>query len=108
MLNCPDGQTACNGQCVDTMSDLLHCGMCGNPCGAFERCVTGTCACEEGVGKPCYEGPAGTEGVGACVAGFSRCVNGQWSACMGQVVPAKEAPLDAIDNDCDGKVDESP
>ncbi|MDI1446267.1 MopE-related protein [Polyangium sp. 6x1] len=63
------------------------------------------CACLDGQIQSCSTGPGGSAGVGECKAGTQTCVNGQWSACAGEVVPALEA-CDALDNDCDGSVDE--
>ena len=58
--------------------------------------------------RPCYTGPFGTEGVGACEAGVERCIGGQWTGeCRLEVLPAAEDICqDDIDNDCDGAVDE--
>jgi hypothetical protein len=58
----------------------------------------------------CYSGPAGTQGVGACVAGVRVCnatVPGMSSfgACMGEVVPTTET-CNGRDDDCDGTVDD--
>ena len=63
----------------------------------------GGCACNDGDANICYTGPAGTYGVGACVAGFQICVNNQYEACKKQVTPVAEdcATLD-VDEDCDG------
>ncbi len=33
----------CGGACVDTESDLMNCGSCGNACAATDRCNAGTC-----------------------------------------------------------------
>jgi hypothetical protein len=30
--------------CVDTTSDIAHCGACGHRCGAGERCTSGVCS----------------------------------------------------------------
>lgn len=35
--------TVCGGDCVDTMSDLMHCGMCDNACADGEECRAGSC-----------------------------------------------------------------
>lgn len=58
------------------------------------------------VGASCYEGPAGTLGVGTCTAGQQVCdAEGQLASCDGQVLPA---PLSAAlcaspqDLDCNG------
>jgi Notch-like protein len=55
----------------------------------------------------CYDGPAGTEGVGACLAGEQTCNGGALGACDGQVLPAVEV-CDSVDNDCNGEVDDLP
>lgn len=40
---CPDGETECDGACVDTMGDADHCGGCGVACDAGESCDAGIC-----------------------------------------------------------------
>lgn len=46
-LACPDGETACKGVCVDTQTDDLNCGTCGNRCSAVAPssagCISGRC-----------------------------------------------------------------
>jgi hypothetical protein len=57
--------------------------------------------------QPCYAGPAGTQGVGACKAGTQVCgANGQWGACNGQVTPSPEVCPDGVDEDCNGQIDD--
>ena len=53
----------------------------------------------------CYEGVAGTQGVGACQPGLRRCMEGRLGACVGQVVPSVEV-CNGDDDDCNGVVDE--
>ncbi|MFH2005747.1 MAG: hypothetical protein ABI333_04080, partial [bacterium] len=47
-IDCAPGLTFCDGGCVDTKADDLHCGGCNNPCGA-DICVGGLC---ESVAQP--------------------------------------------------------
>ena len=61
---------------------------------------------DEGVARACYGGPAGTAGVGLCLAGVERCVAGAFGACEGDVHPAAET-CDGDDEDCDGVADEA-
>jgi alpha-tubulin suppressor-like RCC1 family protein len=66
------------------------------------------CACVPGSAMPCYSGPSGTNGVGACVGGTQTC-NGEgtgYGPCEGEVVPQAETCNSAIDDDCDGAVNE--
>jgi hypothetical protein len=55
----------------------------------------------------CYDGPAGTAGVGACHPGVALCENGAFGDCRGQVIPQAEV-CDQIDNDCNDAVDDVP
>ncbi len=57
--------------------------------------------------QPCYSGPIYTLGVGICQGGTMDCqANGTWSPCVGETLPDTEICGDALDNDCDGWVDE--
>ena len=60
---------------------------------------------DEGLQRRCYDGPAGTQGRGACTDGVQNCVNGNWDACAEQVIPAAET-CNGLDEDCDGATDE--
>lgn len=64
--------------------------------------VGGT-VCAPGSAEPCYDGPDGTEGIGACVAGMRTCsADGTtWGACEGQVLPGVEDCETPLDEDCD-------
>jgi Notch-like protein len=62
-------------------------------------------SCQTGQSRPCYSGPAGTQGVGACTSGFQLCENGAWASCLGQTLPSNEV-CNGVDDDCNGQVDE--
>jgi hypothetical protein len=66
------------------------------------------CACQPGQVKDCYAGPPGTEGVGPCKAGKTTCnaAGTAWGPCAGQVLPSTESCFTALDDDCDGQVNE--
>ncbi|MCB9648735.1 MAG: VWA domain-containing protein [Deltaproteobacteria bacterium] len=126
---CDQRDDDCDGQ-VDEDFDQDHDGFvtCGpNPdCndaapgvhpGATEVCDGQDNDCdgatdENNQGQPltqaCYSGPAGTEGVGLCVGGRQACqgASGFGGPCQGEVVPAATDDCNALDDDCDGEVDE--
>lgn len=56
----------------------------------------------------CYEGPPETDGVGACRFGIRTCQpDGEtYSDCTSQVLPTTEDCGTALDDDCDGEVNE--
>ncbi|MCY1062170.1 hypothetical protein [Nannocystis sp. SCPEA4] len=59
--------------------------------------------CVPGDTRPCYSGPARTDGVGNCVAGEQQCDrDGTWGPCEGEVVPTRETCDEPGDEDCDG------
>ena len=62
------------------------------------------CPCTEGAVRPCYDGPAGTEGVGSCQLGVQSCVDAAWADCTNRT-PMDEI-CDGQDNNCDGDTDE--
>jgi alpha-tubulin suppressor-like RCC1 family protein len=53
-IECAEPDIACDGACVDTSSDVQHCGGCGEPCvgaNAAYECIQGSCVltgCEDG------------------------------------------------------------
>ena len=64
--------------------------------------------CVPGSKVSCYDGPAATQGVGACAAGSKTC-NGSgtgYGACIGQVLPVAENCTTQVDDDCNGLVNE--
>ena len=40
---CPPGFTECSGGCVNTTTDLLHCGGCYRPCQSEQNCLNSQC-----------------------------------------------------------------
>lgn len=133
---CPGSLGCCGGACTDILTDPEHCGACGSPCEApnaemvcheggcligacdagWSDCdwqvengceaSVGTCLCSPGSAAVCYSGPAGTTGVGACLAGTQSCAGGvAWGPCEGEVLPGPEA-CNGIDDDCDGHGDD--
>jgi hypothetical protein len=110
---CRAGVELCNadgtgyGACLGSITPLPE--ACGdgldNDCDGFED---DGCVCVPDSVSPCYGGPPGTEGVGACQAGEETCnsIGTGYGACVGAVEPAAEVCGDNVDNDCDGEVDE--
>lgn len=64
----------------------------------------GPLACTPGETAACYDGPAGTEGVGRCRAGVRACAadGSGYGPCTGQVLPREEICGTAVDDDCNG------
>jgi hypothetical protein len=67
---------------------------------------------DEDLALACYDGPAGTDGVGLCHGGVRSCVrnpDGSYAlttTCEGQVLPQPET-CNLLDDNCDGRVDEN-
>jgi len=61
----------------------------------------GGCTCVEGAMQPC--GP--DTDVGICQRGVSTCINGAFGACQGAVFQGRRDCSSALDNDCDGRPD---
>jgi len=55
---CAEGQTSCNGACVDLATDANNCGSCGYRCGTNGICTFGTCSRECPIGKADCNGNA--------------------------------------------------
>jgi hypothetical protein len=62
--------------------------------------------CTPGETADCYDGPAGTAGVGICKAGKKTCgADGMtWGPCVGEVTPKPQNCASGLDEHCDGKV----
>ncbi|MDD9947509.1 MAG: hypothetical protein OXU20_41095 [Myxococcales bacterium] len=68
---CSVGLTECEGECVSTLSDLNHCGECGNGCPEEQVCSGGMCAdaCVDGLvrcGGTCFDLQADASNCGSC------------------------------------------
>jgi hypothetical protein len=66
---CPGGLTYCGGICVDTASDRLNCGSCGNECDPRADCVDGHCRCLDGLtdcGGTCVDTDTNNNHCGEC------------------------------------------
>lgn len=105
---CKDGTTTCEGgkwgPCVgDTLPGVEVCNEKDDDCDGI---TDETCACVDGKSRPCYSGPAGTEGNGPCAGGTQNCTGGSWETlCIGEVTPGSES-CNGIDDDCDGTKDD--
>jgi N-acetylneuraminic acid mutarotase len=108
---CHGGTQTCkaNGQwgaCAGEVTPANE--VCG---GGDENCdgqVDEGCTCTPGATASCYDGPAGTAGVGLCHAGTKTCAASglAWDACAGEVTPSFEVCTNGLDDNCDGHVDE--
>ncbi|TNE44658.1 MAG: hypothetical protein EP343_28780 [Deltaproteobacteria bacterium] len=111
---CKDGNQTCqNGQwslCINEVKPSAEqCDNKDNDCnGQVDDNPQCQSACQDGKTRTCYNGPAGTQGVGICKAGVEQCQGGQWSGqCVGAVTPGSEKCDDKLDNNCNGQTDEN-
>ncbi len=120
---CDDGGTASGNGCSSTCqiepgwtcagapsSCTFNClpGACddSNPCTIDTCSATSGCNAAPQTGlMPCYSGPPGSKGLGACTGGTTVCLGGLPGPCLGETLPALEV-CDGIDNDCNTAVDD--
>ena len=123
---CPDGGPPCSchlapwvctqrdrEQMAGGTPDIVCLGVAANElaesCNGFDDdCDAGL---DEGIQRPCYTGPGGSENVGICHGGIETCNAAPgagapaYGTCDGEVVPEEREVCDGDDNDCDGEVD---
>lgn len=97
LAGCEDGFSAPAGAKSGTGGDSGGVGGGGGGAGGETFCMPGETV-------PCYEGPPGTEGVGACVSGNRACdaQGSSFGNCLGDVLPTSERCDTTEDDDCDG------
>jgi hypothetical protein len=85
---CPQGQTGCDGRCVNVLNDNSNCGRCWNTCRAGSNCVDGRCsdqvpqcaAPQEQCGDDCVNPQNDNRHCGGCdvlCPAGKNCVDGQ-------------------------------
>jgi hypothetical protein len=103
----------CVGQVTPTPEVCSPASCATNPsdpaCNKDENCngqVDEGCGCNVGDKQTCYDGPAATQNVGTCKAGYKVCDAGVFTgACLTEIMPTPEV-CDGQDNDCNGLVDD--
>lgn len=100
------GYEACAGDVVPTVETCLTAG--DDDCDGVVNEDGPGCACAPGTTEPCYTGPMGTEGVGACKAGAHTCLldGTGYGPCMNEVTPVVETCLTPVDDNCNGQINE--
>lgn len=107
---CSEGVQYCEidhrwGKCVGAiLPESERCDGIDNDCNGQIDDHPG-CTCRAGDTRPCYTGPQKTRNVGRCRQGTQTCQQGQWGACVGEVLPIPEdCKTSQIDEDCDGVI----
>lgn len=95
--DCPSGQTACGGTCVDLQTDEMNCGVCSGRCPSGATCNAGRCECPAGqvsCGSACADLATDAANCGACgvACGIGTCAGGVCQ-CEGATFCAGLQPL---------------
>ena len=100
------GFGSCEGEVLPAAEDCTTAE--DDDCDGTPNQASAGCVCDPGTTAPCYDGPAGTEGKGVCVAGTKACAadGKSYDACVGQVLPIAEDCNTPGDDDCNGMANE--
>ncbi|MFH1978438.1 MAG: MopE-related protein [Candidatus Aenigmatarchaeota archaeon] len=102
---CQSGLQTCNdntwGECIGDVNPREEiCNGIDDDCDAkIDETNVCNIVCEEGTTRACGSN------IGICQPGITTCFEGQWENCAGGIGPQTEV-CDAIDNNCNGQVDE--
>ncbi len=105
---CPDSAMV-PGNCVPGLDEGRR-GLCNQLDDDCDGVVDEFCDCTPGAVQPCFRGPPGRRGEGACADGMQQCnsageFGGVWGECLGGIAPGLEV-CNSLDDDCNGCVDE--
>jgi hypothetical protein len=112
-VTCDTGKLGvCGRGVIQCVGDQQSCVQTGFPsaeiCDGLDNDCNGLV---DDMDSTCYDGPAGTQGVGLCTSGVRSCQqqpDGSYamSACVGEVLPTSEI-CNGLDDNCNGQADES-
>jgi hypothetical protein len=98
-------ESACAGEALPQPAEICGDGLDNNCNGKIDE----GCTCDGKIEQECWPGPEDSifGGTSICRKGRMVCLNGEsWGACASFVIPTIEVCGDALDNDCDGAVDD--
>lgn len=111
--SCATGETECNGGCVDTNSNVQHCGACDNLCTDGQSCNKGVCTGECPKGKTscsgmCVDVLSDANNCGSCgtvcgledAGGSGGAATVQTVCSQGACKAACDSPLTDCSNSC--------